>query len=252
MERAGIRALSDEQGLALFEQALGCDRAGALALGLSLPGLRSQAEAGALPAILSGLVRVSRRRTAAGSSFAAKLAGLPEAERESLAGDLVRAETAAVLGHDSPRTIGPARAFKELGFDSLAAVELRNRLNAITGLRLAPTMVFDYPTPVALARHLLAQASGDAGAGGGELEQLTQALTAMPPDDPSRAKIAAQLRALAADLEGGGEADSGSLDPGRLESASDEELLDFIDAQVKADGSTEPALDSAGGESNGR
>jgi hypothetical protein len=74
----------------------------------------------------------------------------------------------------------------------------------------------------------------------------------MPSEDPSRAKIAAQLRALAADLEGDGEADSSGLDPDRLRSASDEELLDFIDAQVNADGSPEPALGSAGGERNGR
>jgi acyl carrier protein len=165
-----------------------------------------------------------------------------EAERESLILDLVRDEVAVVLGHSSAAAIAPDEAFKDMGFDSLAAVELRNRLNAITAMRLAPTMVFDFPTPAALAAHLLAQATGDGAGGGLEIEQLTQALTAMPSADPSRPKIAAQLRALAADLEGGGEADAGALDPDRLRSASDEELLDFIDAQVEADGAFgEPA-----------
>jgi acyl carrier protein len=176
-----------------------------------------------------------------------------EAEREPLVLDLVRNEVAVVLGHRDANAIEPDRAFKEIGFDSLAAVELRNRLSANAGLQLASTTVFDYPTPAALAGHLLAQASGGGAAGGLELEQLTQALTAMPAEDPSRAKIAARLRALAADLEGEVQADSAALDPERLRAASDEELLDFIDAQVEANGSLgEPELGLAGGGRDGR
>ncbi len=89
---------------------------------------------------------------------------LPEAEREARCSSLVRAEVAAVLGHDSAEAIEPERAFKDLGFDSLAAVELRNRLVASTGVALAATAVFDYPSPAALARHLLEEV-GAAGAG---------------------------------------------------------------------------------------
>ena len=122
-------------------------------------GLRAQAQAGILPPIFSGLVRAPRRRAGCGSSLAAKLAAVPEAEREAFVLDLVRAEIATVLGHGSANEVDPTKAFKDLGFDSLAAVELRNRLNAATGLRLAATAVFDYPTPAAVAAHLLAEAS---------------------------------------------------------------------------------------------
>ena len=72
---------------------------------------------------------------------------------------MVRGQVAGVLGHDSPQGIEPDRAFQELGFDSLAAVELRNRLDATAGIRLAATVVFDYPSAAALAEHLLSQAT---------------------------------------------------------------------------------------------
>ncbi|MGC1850825.1 MAG: SDR family NAD(P)-dependent oxidoreductase [Solirubrobacterales bacterium] len=163
MRRGGFGALTDEQGLALLDAALVSARPATLAVPLHLPGLKALASTGALPPIFSGLVRVPRRRSAAVGSLAAKLSSLSKAERESHLLDLVRAEAAAVLGHDSAEAVEPDRLFRELGFDSLGAVELRNRLNGMSGLNLPATAVFDHPTAAELAAHLLsAMATGDA------------------------------------------------------------------------------------------
>ncbi|MGC1851068.1 MAG: SDR family NAD(P)-dependent oxidoreductase, partial [Solirubrobacterales bacterium] len=164
MRRGGIEPLTDEQGLDFLDAALDLGRAQVLAVPLNLPGLRALASAGALPPIFSGLVRAPRRRSVASGSLAEKLASLPEAERESHVLALVREEVAAVLGHASGAEVEPQKAFRELGFDSLSALELRNRLSAISGLRLAATVVFDYPSSAALGEHLLAEATASGGA----------------------------------------------------------------------------------------
>ncbi len=176
LRRSGLEALSERQGLALFDSALRAGRSLAVAARLDAAALGSQAQAGTLPAILSGLVKVPLRRTG-GGSLSARLAHLEGAAREEHVLALVRAEVAAVLGHGSAEEIDLAKAFKELGFDSLAAVELRNRLKAASALPLAATTVFDYPSPAALARHLLEQA-------GAAAPQKRIALRAQASDEP--------------------------------------------------------------------
>ncbi|MGW0858437.1 type I polyketide synthase, partial [Streptomyces sp. NPDC002690] len=159
--RHGTRALTTREGLALLDAAGAADHA------LLVPvALLHGAEPGQIPPVLRDVVRTRRpvaRRAAAvsGSSLAARLLPLGAAEREELLADLVRAEAATVLGRADRDSITSGRAFKDLGFDSLTAVDLRNRLGAASGLRLSPTLVFDHPTPQSLARFLLAELLGD-------------------------------------------------------------------------------------------
>jgi acyl transferase domain-containing protein/acyl carrier protein len=161
MARSGMRALSSAEGLGLFDAAGACEEAVVLPVRLNLSVLRARAGESALPALFRSLVRApSRRASGDAGSLAGRLAGTSEVERRSVVLDLVRAQVAAVLGHASPDAIDVRRAFQELGFDSLAAVELRNRLSAASGLRLPATTVFDYPSVSALTEHLLGEVSG--------------------------------------------------------------------------------------------
>ncbi|HSR95261.1 MAG TPA: SDR family NAD(P)-dependent oxidoreductase, partial [Solirubrobacterales bacterium] len=159
--RFALLPMPAERGLSLF------DLARSLSLPLIVPvqfdpgAMRAQAREGTLPALLRDLVRMPERRRAEGGSLAARLAAVPERERRQFCRDLVRTHAAAVLGHSSAAEIDPERAFRELGFDSLGAVELRNRLAAATGLRLPATLVFDYPAANALGDFLLAEGEGE-------------------------------------------------------------------------------------------
>ncbi|WP_374227530.1 SDR family NAD(P)-dependent oxidoreductase, partial [Streptomyces sp. AC627_RSS907] len=162
--QGGIVPLTAEQGLAAFDAALAADRAIIAPLGLDLTALRSRP---GLPPLLRGLVPApAGGRTATGpasGAFATQLAALSsDAERERIVLDLVRTHVAAVLGHADVSAVAADLPFRELGFDSLTAVELRNRLNTVTGLRLPSTLVFDYPNVTALAAHLTTELSGTA------------------------------------------------------------------------------------------
>ncbi|MEU0812583.1 SDR family NAD(P)-dependent oxidoreductase, partial [Streptomyces sp. NPDC005970] len=157
---AGMPLLTEEQGAALFDAAVACDEPVVAPVRLDLAALRAQSET---PGLLRGLVRTARRAaggvrdsdSGAANALARRLAGLRDGDRLRLLTDLVRGQAAAVLGHPSPDAVEVRREFRELGFDSLTAVELRNRLNTATGLRLPATLVFDYPTPTVLAEFLL-------------------------------------------------------------------------------------------------
>ncbi|MFI0723143.1 SDR family NAD(P)-dependent oxidoreductase [Streptomyces sp. NPDC021224] len=157
IRQAGMLPLPTGRALALL------DRAHARGDALLVP-MRRPAEASAPAASRARTRRVadSGAAAAAGPVLAEQVAALPEEEREGAVLEAVCAHMAAVLGHDSADEIHTERTFKELGFDSLTAVELRNRLSAATGLRLPATLVFDFPHPVALARHLREQIAATA------------------------------------------------------------------------------------------
>ncbi|MFD6330408.1 SDR family NAD(P)-dependent oxidoreductase [Streptomyces niveus] len=161
MRRSGVRPLPTTEGLALLDRALAGDDPVALPIGLDLPTLR---RAGRVPAVLSGLVPARvRRRTAAHGGAATlgdRLASLARADQDALLFELVRTHAADVLGHGRDMVLDPRRSFRESGFDSLTAVELRNRLGAAAGLRLPATLVFDHPDATALVGFLRAELVG--------------------------------------------------------------------------------------------
>uniref|UniRef100_A0AAU1I806 Thioester reductase domain-containing protein n=1 Tax=Streptomyces sp. NBC_00180 TaxID=2903632 RepID=A0AAU1I806_9ACTN len=154
--RSGFRTVPQELGTALFDLALDTGRPYLVATPLDIPALRRQPQ---VPVLLRSLVRVPARAKArgaadAGPALADRLAGLGEEEQLTVVLDAVLAEIARVLGRTDPTGTDPERPLQSSGFDSLTSVELRNRLATLTGLRLAATLVFDHPTPRALAAHL--------------------------------------------------------------------------------------------------
>jgi acyl transferase domain-containing protein/NAD(P)-dependent dehydrogenase (short-subunit alcohol dehydrogenase family)/pimeloyl-ACP methyl ester carboxylesterase/acyl carrier protein len=172
--RLGIVPLDVEQGIELFDAALALDEPILAPVRLDLRELRSRARTGDVPVMLRDVVPVpARAGSGAAASLAKRLAGAPEAERKAILLDVVRKNVAAVLGHQSGEAVAPERSIQELGLDSLAAIELRNRLANATGLRLPATLVFDHPSAAAVAAHLhqrlaVADARGNESPGAGE------------------------------------------------------------------------------------
>ncbi|QLL10281.1 type I polyketide synthase [Mycobacterium vicinigordonae] len=166
LSRDGILALSSGEAMELFDAALIIDEPFIAPARIDLTALR--AHAGAVPPMFAELLNAPTRRRVDDSLAAAKsksalaqrLHGLPEAEQHAVLLDLVRSHIATVLGNTSAEAIGPDKAFQELGFDSLTAVEMRNRLKTATGLALSPTLIFDYPTPNALTSYIRTELAG--------------------------------------------------------------------------------------------
>ncbi|WP_345006251.1 SDR family NAD(P)-dependent oxidoreductase, partial [Streptosporangium album] len=241
MNRLGMPPLPPAEGLALFDACLAVPAATLVPIRLDLAVLRARADG--VPAMLRGLVRTPLRRTAStasttagGPSLADRLAGLSDTDRDQLLIETVGKHVAAALGHASAASVDPRRAFQELGFDSLSAVELRNMLGAATGLRLPATLVFDYPTPIALADHIKARldvAPADAVRPVlTEVDRLETALSEVTPTDGEHARITARLEAL---LRNWRDTHTGPVDavPERdLTAATDDELFAVLDNEL--------------------
>ncbi|MFJ9153084.1 SDR family NAD(P)-dependent oxidoreductase [Streptomyces sp. NPDC102270] len=252
MRRSGVLPLAPEEGLALFDTLLRAPDSGGRTQGERTPRtllpvrLDTAALRGAgdsVPALLRGLVRSAAPAAAAGASaredasgeLRRRLVGVEPEERERILLDVVRRTVAEVLGHTDGSSVAPGRAFSDLGFDSLTAVELRNRLGAVTGLRLPATLVFDHPTAQALARYVDGALPRDDVPSAepvlAELDRLERSLAGLAADHPDRARVAARLHAMVAGW-GPRPAATAQTPPEEaaspLDTADDDEVFAFI------------------------
>jgi acyl transferase domain-containing protein/acyl carrier protein len=166
------------------------------------------------------------------SAFAARLAGMSDAERGRAVLDLVRGHVAAVLGYDDPASLDPSRPFEGLGFDSVSAVDLRNRLGTATGLKLPSTLVFEYTSTSALADHLkalLGESDGGVLPVLADLDRLEETVLALPAEEIERNRITARLQTLIGRL---GELLGDGKEGVALEDASADDVFDFIDSEL--------------------
>jgi hypothetical protein len=223
IDRTGVRPLSEQDGLALFDAAVGIDVPAVVPIRLDLKFL---ADEPGLPPLLDALVQRPVGRPAGADvpgMLLRRLAGMSADQRKAELLDLIRTHAAAILGHSGPQDIAANQAFQELGFDSLAAVEFRNLLNAATGLRLPPTLVFDYPNARVLAAELAAQLTSQAGDGSADTERrIREVLHTIPLN---RLRDAGLLEHL---LELGSAAAPVALDSAGAEGAS----IDDMDADA--------------------
>jgi NADPH:quinone reductase-like Zn-dependent oxidoreductase/acyl carrier protein len=234
MVSSGMPPLSVAQGLALFDQALLADHA---LLGLTRVDLRALRAQRNLPALWHTLTgdRASRRMASArwkdAHSFTQRLTGLSDEDQTRFLLDLVRGHVAVVLGHTSAARINHDHAFRELGFDSLTAVELRNRLAEVTGLRLPATLVFDYPTPDRVVGHLREQITPvEVSAAELVLDYLTNLklkFRSTISDEGERDLIAVRLREIL-DMCGA----PGNAGPPELDTATDDELFALVGRRI--------------------
>ncbi|WP_456340703.1 SDR family NAD(P)-dependent oxidoreductase [Streptomyces rochei] len=243
MQSGGLPPLAVEQGLDLFDIARGSDETFLVLVGLA-PGAMRGAAPEDLPPLFRSMVRSGRRTAAAtdaagaAAALGAELAGLDAADRVRRVTDLIREQAARVLGHASPKAVDVTREFRELGLDSLTALELRNHLSTATGLRLPATLVFDYPTPTALAEHFVSELTGDDTPQGpsllAELDRLDALLAAAAddPDEITRAGLALRLGRMLDKVRGTAPDPTGPDVADDFESASADEVLAFIDNEL--------------------
>jgi len=249
LRRRGVLGMAAAPALAALRQALDEDRATVVVASIDwqrfvplFTAARARRLFGDLGDARRSLGRAASGQVTAGADLRRELAALGPADRGPRLLALVQGEAAVVLGHDRGDAIERGRPLRELGFDSLAAVTLRDRLRAQTGLDLPATLVFDHPTPGELADFLEAElAGGSAPSADAELDRVAAALGQLAPDDPERQRITGRLRALLGQLTSfgafGPAEDAGA--PGtpaqaasltaRVEAASDDELFRLLD-----------------------
>ncbi|WP_281176187.1 type I polyketide synthase [Streptomyces hokutonensis] len=243
MSRGGLVGLGEGEGMALLDAALSAGSEVLVLARFDFGVLRGQAVSGELPVLLRNLVRVPRRVVESGVEeggpvLARRLAALTETEQLNQLLDLVRGNAAAVLGHATVDSIKATQQLKEVGFDSLTAVELRNRLTEATGVRLPATLVFDHPTPAALAEHLRDRLDIADSAPTPtvllELATLEKALATATVNADVHGKVSARLQVLVDRWDSllGDAGDDGEAEKVDIESATDDEIFELIDKEL--------------------
>ncbi|WP_373123077.1 type I polyketide synthase [Mycobacterium marinum] len=237
IRRSGLAPMSIGQAVELFDAAVLLDRSTVVAACLDRNALASPAVSAELPMLFHSLLPRPARRvinkdaTTHESGLAQRLQALSPDQQHQLLVETVRNQAAVVLGRPSGQDIDPERTFQDLGLDSLTAVELRNRLKAASGLSLSPTLIFDYPTPATLARHLAQQLIGTGTTGSAQIESQLETLqqTLLAIEDGDKQRVAAQLRKFLTRLLA--PAQSGRpLDERIKDATSPSEILQLIDA----------------------
>ncbi|MEY9840327.1 type I polyketide synthase [Streptacidiphilus sp. EB103A] len=239
LSRDGMLPLTDEQGLLLFDAALFREDPAQVPVRLDT---RALADRGvSVRPILRELAAVAARPTASSAvagvpeatGLAERLKGLSAARRDQTLAELVHTEIITVLGHGPDSVLDPARPFKDLGFDSLTAVELRNRLSAVTGLRLPTAMVFDHPNTAELVSFIhaevLGSVPGPAQALTADIDRIDEALGQVEVTDTERTVVTSRLQALLAKWQ---LAEGPRSSREAIESASDDEMFALIDSEV--------------------
>jgi NAD(P)-dependent dehydrogenase (short-subunit alcohol dehydrogenase family)/acyl carrier protein len=242
----GMEGIDAERGMLALGQVLDADEGAMVVAGFDWPAFvptytlrRSSRLLQDLPEVRAALTAPAATADDAGE-WPARLTGMPAAEQQQVLTDLVRGHAAAVLGHTSAEEVLPQRAFKDLGFDSAGAVELRNRLSQAVGVQLASTMVFDHPNAAALAEHLRTELLGADTPGDpvlDALERLAAELDAV--DAGTRQDVTEQMQTLLSRwLRRGNPGPAAETDretvAGQLTEASADEVLDFINKELGA------------------
>ncbi len=236
--RDGVGVLSVPDGLGLFDVAVGSGAVNVVPVRWDWTALRTRL---VVPWVLRGLLGVRRRAVGSGSPGAAaeglagRVRGLGPEEARTAVMAVVRSEVGVVLGLGTGAGVEMGREFRKLGFDSLLGVELRNRLGVVTGLRLPATLVYDHPSPEAVADYILKDVTaGDPTARPGspldELDRLERALNASPPEDDEHKAIADRLEVLVLRFRQPMRSTAARSED-EIKSSSVGELLDLIDQE---------------------
>jgi polyketide synthase 12 len=244
LRRGGLPLLQVDSSLATLDRVVAEDEPCPIVVRVEWPRFHSRYTSLRPSPLQSDLPDVRRLSTAEtqatatrGEALIEKLTALPEEDREPAVLDLVCSHVAAVLGYDSPEQVDRKRAFKDVGFDSLLAVRLRDRLRTATGLRLPATLVFDYPNPTSLASFLRSEVAtsvpSPTDTALAEFDRLEASLSAISSEDTEvRDVLVGRARALLSRLSDTTQTASAQGDVATLTAASDDELFSFINAQL--------------------